>query len=181
MSGLPKSLPAIVDDPQFFFPFLIMFALGLSLVTTLAGVLCYDYSLRFDWHSDDIRNLFIGKGHNLGRWGFYSLMWSIAAVGILRNYYLCMIAVLVVFWVMWYYYFFPQAGTSDKIVKARKTADETIAKELAEVRRAAEVEGEQREKHAAGEQTVPPGTARHAPGDGQPKVPLTPPGTGPQA
>jgi hypothetical protein len=103
---LPASAGELFKNSQLVFRSVISITLGISVVTTLVGILCYDYASRFRWAAG-IRNLFISKGHNLGQWGFYSLMWSLAAIPALKSYYLCMFAVLIVFWVTWYYYFFP--------------------------------------------------------------------------
>jgi len=78
-----------------------------SVITTLAGILCYDYSSRFDW-PQKVRNAFVKKGHAFGRYGFYALMWSLSAIPALLNPWLCMAIVLFVYLVMWSYYFFPE-------------------------------------------------------------------------
>jgi hypothetical protein len=102
----PEDLQGFFRNPRLLFPSTIAAALGVSVITTLAAILCYDYSSRFDWPEGE-RNSFISKGHRLGMWGFYTLMWSLAAVTALKSNYLCIVTALIVFCVMWYYYFFP--------------------------------------------------------------------------
>jgi len=105
--GQPPTSPLeAFRDPDVLIFSVVTLALGLSVITTLAAVLCYDYSSRFGW-PDAVRNIFISKGHDLGQFGFYTLMWSLAAITALLNYVLCMLVILCVFLVMWWYYFFP--------------------------------------------------------------------------
>lgn len=102
----PAGLSQIISEPNVLIFWTVAFVLGLSVITTLAGTLCYDYSSRFEW-PDEVRDAFISKGHKVGRFGFYSLMWSLAAITALLNYFLCMFAILLIYWTMWWYYFFP--------------------------------------------------------------------------
>ena len=87
---------------------LVSLSLGLSMVMTLVSILCYDYSVRFEWKQQEIKEHLRRKGHMLGTFGFYFLMWAIAAVPALADYFLGLIAALIVYLLMWIYYFLPK-------------------------------------------------------------------------
>ena len=119
----PSGLTEIIRDPSVLVFSVVTAALGASVITTLAAILCYDYSSRFTW-PDPVRSIFISKGHDLGRVGFYTLMWSLAAITALLNYVLCMFMILGVFLVMWWYYFFPVSRIEDALKDAKKRLEQ---------------------------------------------------------
>jgi len=85
----------------------IVVILGVSIITTLVASLCYEYSIKVDWGSKSKVKLQLRqKGHWFGVIGFYSLMWSLAAITALLNADVCMAAIAVIFFVMWWFYFF---------------------------------------------------------------------------
>jgi hypothetical protein len=97
-------------DPKFFGYYAVTVALFLATVTTLVALLCYDYSLRFDWKQPakiQIKLALRQRAHVLGALGFYCLAWSLAAITFLLDPILSVVAATVVFVAVWYYYFFP--------------------------------------------------------------------------
>ena len=105
---------AIAQSPSAFLFVMIAATLGLSLMTTMAALLCTDYSLRFEWpdrankQPNRVKLELRRKAHRFHVIGFYCLMWSLAAATALVDYFVCLIASTAVFSVMWSYYFFPR-------------------------------------------------------------------------
>lgn len=117
----PHDLPflAISGKPGAVFFALIAAALASSLVTTMAALLCYEYATRFTWKNDWPKVSLLRKAFQLGKFGFYCLMWSLAALPVLLDYYLSFISILFVFGVMWFYYFFPVPAASARRTPSR--------------------------------------------------------------
>jgi len=105
----PQALdwPSILASPRQVTFCVVLATLAWSVVTTMAALLCYDYSLRFDWKAKPrVRYALRKKAHRLGVLGFYSLMWSLAVATALIDLKVAIAAATLVFGVMWYYYFF---------------------------------------------------------------------------
>jgi hypothetical protein len=118
--GIPHHLPLglIPKDPGAVFFVLLTAALASSLVTTMAALLCYEYATRFTWQNNWARQNLNWKAFQFGKFGFYCLMWSLAALPVLLDYYLVFVSVLFVFVVMWVYYFFPKQEPSVAVEQA---------------------------------------------------------------
>jgi hypothetical protein len=101
------SIGPILRDPLIVFYLCVIGVLALSLVTTMVGLLCYEYATKFRWTQDWPKNTLLRKGHHFSTWGFYCLMWSLAVVPALMDYQLAFFTITAVFLVMWLYYFFP--------------------------------------------------------------------------
>jgi hypothetical protein len=107
---------AIWASPRAFMFVLVAGALGLSLITTMAALLCTDYSLRFEWpdrtdadkQPNRVKLALRRKAHQFHVIGFYCLMWSLAAATALLDYFVCLATTMAVFLAMWSYYFFPE-------------------------------------------------------------------------
>jgi len=104
----------LFSDPHLLLRHLVVGALGLSVVTTLASILCYDYAIRFNW-VEAVVSMFIHKAHRLGRIGFYSLMMSLAGMAGLVSWQVGILAIGLIYFVMWYYYFFSKSGLDRKV------------------------------------------------------------------
>lgn len=104
----PYRLPfeAIATSPPDAFFFLVVGALASSLVSTMAALLCYEYVTRFTWQDDRPKVDLKIKAFNLSKFGFYGLMWALAAIPALLDYTLAFGGTFFVFLVMWLYYFF---------------------------------------------------------------------------
>ena len=99
----------LLGTPRAVFFGLVAVALAMSAVTTLAALLCYDYSLRYDWNAKPMVKLALRrKAHKFGVVGFYGLMWSLAAATALIDPLLSILAAGGIYFVMWCYYFFPK-------------------------------------------------------------------------
>lgn len=107
VSAIPHRLPlvAISRSPGAVFFFVVIGALASSLVTTMAALLCYEYVTRFNWKDDWPKVDLKIKAYHLSKFGFYGLMWALAAVPALLDYRLAFISPIFVFIVMWLYYF----------------------------------------------------------------------------
>jgi len=96
----------LLTEPERLIEALIVCVLAFSIIVTLASLISYDYSMRFEWGTE-IRKVFVTKGHDLGRIGFYTQMWSLAAITALLKYELAMGVIVVAYFFMWYFYFLP--------------------------------------------------------------------------
>ena len=134
-----------VDSFAFFIGMVTGGVLLVSLITTLVATLCFDYSLRFTWTTresptrdtakakplaESTKFWLRRKAQRLNAFGFYCLMWSLAALPALLDWYASMISALVVYLVTWGYYFFPVSAkpvlktalpTPDALVRAVTT------------------------------------------------------------
>jgi hypothetical protein len=119
----PVQWGPLLKTPSAVFLGLVAIALAVSAMTTLAALLCYDYSLRFDWTTKSRVKLALRrKAHKLGVWGFYCLMWSLCAATALIDSAICIVAIASVYVVMWYYYFFP-TNTLDTLIATTLPAE----------------------------------------------------------
>ncbi len=108
-----------LKDPVATFFCSVSAALGASIVTTMAAVLSYEYVGRFRWNEWKEHTHFQGwpkielakKAYRFDTFGFYCLMWSLAVVPVLLNYYVSLISIFFMFTVMWYFYFFGELQT----------------------------------------------------------------------
>lgn len=85
--------------------FVAIFGLSIAILLTLISILCYDYSLRFNWDEDNTEEL-IRKGFYFDRLSFYSLTASlIFALAIVQP---VLTLVINFLWGigLWIYYFF---------------------------------------------------------------------------
>jgi hypothetical protein len=104
---------------------LVASVLGLSLIATMAALLCTDYSLRFEWPrrrdrgANRVQLVLRQKAHQFNVIGFYCLMWSLAAATALVDYVVAFTTALVVFLVMWSYYFFPEGENYSMVPAVR--------------------------------------------------------------
>jgi hypothetical protein len=90
----------VFSNPQLLLRHLVVGALGLSVVTTLASILCYDYAIRFEW-KEPVADMLVHKAHRLGRIGFYSLMMSLAGLSGFVSWQLGILGAGVIYLVMW--------------------------------------------------------------------------------
>jgi hypothetical protein len=104
--------------------------LAASAAATLVSLLCYDYSVRFDWHSKGkVRYALQRKAHRLSVVGFYWLMWSCSAMAALVDLYLCLAAMTGTIAILWYYFFFPTNIFKDADAVARNATSPTLPAE----------------------------------------------------
>ncbi len=105
--SLPIAWKSLSKSPLALIFATIIVVLGLSIITTLAASLCYEYSIKVDWRfKSKVKLQLRQKGHWFGVIGFYCLMWSLAAITALVNPDVCMAAIAVIFFIMWWFYFF---------------------------------------------------------------------------
>jgi len=111
-------LRPILESPNSVLFVIVVGTLAVSLATTMAALLCYDYATRFQWIRDWPKKSLLRKAHQLSNVGFYCLMWSLAVVPSLMDYRLAFLSILLVFTVMWLYYFFNphSTGAIEKLI-----------------------------------------------------------------
>jgi hypothetical protein len=99
--------PAVLRSPVDSIFTAVVLTLAASIVSTMASLLCFDYSLRFDWAAKpQIRYALRKKAHRLSVLGFYWMMWSLVAAVALVDLFAYVLVMAGVFLTLWYYFFF---------------------------------------------------------------------------